>query len=177
MQYAPNGSALFIHRISSHKYNPTVEELNPIELVTNPSCRYFQEKGWNPDKIAGDHTLDPPFGIINHAMSGERAGCNYTMHALHQASLLCGGYNSRSSSGDSLLPVFQVRKNLNTISSYHSRNHCLMLVRFLISSRYLKTLMLGRHCVSRIIASKFCLKRKENIQIFSRDIYTGKNPV
>lgn len=100
IQFAPNSSALFMHRVAGGKYDPKSDEKRPVSLISLPSCGYFRSRGWNPYFLAGSHAKRPP---VDHS-----SGCNYNLHNLHSSALKCSGYNTRKFNGKRTVPVFKV---------------------------------------------------------------------
>jgi hypothetical protein len=103
VHFAPNGSALFMHRVSSHKYDPHTVEKKPVSFISLPSCGYFKSQGWNPIHVPSEHAKHPPF---DHS-----SDCLYNMHNLHESAWRCAYYDTKQDDGSQPVPVFKVSLN------------------------------------------------------------------
>lgn len=100
IQGSPSGAALYIHRVSSNKLDPLIDDPKPISLLAIPSCNFFNYHGWRPDSYPRS-ILQQPRPLTE---------CNATFMELHTDALQrCGGgYNPQSAPGKERPPLFEV---------------------------------------------------------------------
>ncbi len=140
LQAHPNGSAAFVHRVSSSKFDLWNDDPRMISHVTLPSCGYFQKRGWHPVVVPSEHFA--PWVLRN---SGAEAGlkgslaaaltpagrpaavaCPFDTHTLYGASRRCARYDYNSAAGDKRLPLFEVRSS-GSQQEVWQRQRCVQL--------------------------------------------------
>ena len=158
----PDGSALFVHRVSHSKLNPLDDDPRLISHLAIPSCNFFNYHGWRPDSYPGV-ILQQPRPLKE---------CNATFSALYTDALQrCGGgYDPQSAPGEERPPLFEVCRVLFPLNPWlHSpvtSALLLLLVLQITPSSHLRAALTAAEDAFRFLREQKTAAAHTNVQLF-----------